>query len=399
MRHVALLVETSRGYGRQVALGVARYSSLHGPWSFMLTPGDFDQILPEMKYWGGDGIIARLENEQVERAVLAADLPTIALDMNERQLDPENPLSRFTNLAVDSEAAAELVADHLIGHGLKNFAFVGVKGKIWSKRREVAFAKRVAADGHQIAIYEPTDDESKVPWELERGRLADWLSTLPRPVGVMACNDVRGRQVLDACRMASLVVPKDVAVVGVDNDELFCELAYPTLSSVALNGVMAGYRAAERLDAMMRRKAKPTTRGTTLAVEALRVIERESSNLYNIDDVVVVAALQFITQARGKRLAVDDVVKVSNLSQRELDRRFREAVGHSISSEIQRTQLDLAKRLLEETDHPVPQIAKMAGYSSASYMIQVFRRRLDTTPAKYRASFRLLTVEASQDKP
>jgi LacI family transcriptional regulator len=131
----------------------------------------------------------------------------------------------------------------------------------------------------------------------------------------------------------------------------------------------------------------------------LRVIERESSNLYNIDDVVVVAALQFITQARGKRLAVDDVVKVSNLSQRELDRRFREAVGHSISSEIQRTQLDLAKRLLEETDHPVPQIAKMAGYSSASYMIQVFRRRLDTTPAKYRASFRLLTVEASQDKP
>ena len=396
-RQIALLFETARAYGRQVGSGVARYSSLHGPWSFLLNPGDFQQVLPEIQHWQGDGIICRLENEEVEKAVLEADLPTIALDMTERQLDPSNPLSQITNLAVDGDAAARLAAEHLLERSHKNFGFVGVRGRIWSKQREEAFAKYVRNAGGTISIYNQSETEDELHWELEREHLAQWLTTLPRPVGVMACNDIRGRQVLEACRMAELNVPKDVAVIGVDNDELFCELAYPTLTSVSVNGVMGGYMASERLDQMMNRKNRsPTKKGTTIQVDAVRVVERASTRSYNIDDESVVAALEYIRTTRGERVSVADVANAVQRSRRDIETRFRNTMGHSIAVELQNLRLEHAKRLLEETDFPIPQIAKMAGYSSASYMIQVFRRCLDMTPAKYRAGVRLLTVDALQ---
>ncbi|QDU56813.1 AraC family transcriptional regulator [Aeoliella mucimassa] len=394
-RQVALLVETSRGYGRQVGLGVARFSSLHGPWSFLLNPGDFQQMLPEMGHWNGDGIICRLENEELEKAVIKADLPTIALDMNERQLDPNNPLSRVTNLSVDSDGVAKLAVDHLLERNHKHFGFVGVAGRIWSKNREEAFAKYIKQSGFKINIYEPPAD-SELHWELEREQLVEWLTTLPRPVAIMACNDVRGRQVLEACRMADLSVPKDVAVIGVDNDELFCELAYPTLTSVALNGVMGGYMAAEKLNSMMNRKGRLPRKGITIPVQAVRVVERESTNSYNIGDESVITALEYIHSTRGEKVSVADVANASGRPRRDIETRFRKAVGHTIAVELQNMRLDHAKRLLEETDFPIPEVAKMAGYSSASYMIQVFRRCLDMTPAKYRAGVRLLTVDSQQ---
>ncbi len=269
--HVALLIESSRGYGRQIATGVARYARLHGPWSFHITPGDFEQFLPEMRYWRGDGFFARLNSKKLCEGLLAANLPTIALDMTEEHLASDNPMSRFTDLRVDGTAVANLAADHLLERMYPHYAFVGIAQKVWSKRREVGFTARIAKAGKSVQIYQPSAAKAKLSWEHERPLLADWLLQLPKPVGIMACNDERGLQVLDACRLVGLNVPKDVAVVGVDNDELLCELANPTLSSVALNAVMGGYNAAAHLDRLMRGKSRRTK---VLHVEALRVVQR-----------------------------------------------------------------------------------------------------------------------------
>lgn len=353
-----------------------------------MTPGDFEQTLPEMRYWGGDGVIARLENHRIEQELLEAGLPTIALDMSEEQLTPENPLSRFTDLRVDSHTAAELAADHLLERRYPAYAFAGLGGRVWSDRRAAAFATRIRGAGFEPAMYEPPADEAH--WEQERPLLADWIAALPKPVGIMACNDVRGRQVLDACRLAEVEVPKDAAVVGVDNDELFCELANPTLSSVTLNAVEAGYAAAARLDAMMRGEA---TEPTVLVVQALRVIARQSSDSTAIEDRSVAEAVSFIQRSKGRGISVPDVAKHANLPRRELDSRFRQTVGHTVLTEIQRVRLNHAKRLLEETDFAIPQVAEASGYSSASYMVQVFRQRLKTTPTKYRASVRKLSAQ------
>jgi len=388
---VALLVETARGYGRQISLGVARYASLHGPWSVYILPRGAEVLeYPKPDYWDGDGIITRLENPSIERGVLEANLPTISLDMTDEQLAPDNPLSRFTDLQPDSQGAANLAADHLVQRGYQSFAFVGTGPEVWSKRRQVAFQARVESIGCPCEIYCPAQKRGELSWEEERPLLAAWLDRLPKPVGVMAANDIRGRQVLDACRLADIVVPQDLGVIGVDNDELFCELSYPTLTSVSLNAVAGGYAAAERLDKMMKgHKFK----GKKIVVKALRVVDRHSTNVIQLEDRCVVDALEFIRSSKGRGIVVADVAEEVQLGRRDLDSRFTESVGHTVSVEIQRVRLENAKRLLEETDYPIPEVATAAGYSSDSYMVQVFRKQLDQTPAKYRAGVRLVTAK------
>lgn len=390
---VALLIETARGYGRDVALGIARFARLHGPWSFHVTPGDFKQVFPEQEYWTGDGVFARLASAEIEGKLLAAGLPTIALDMSEEQLHPENPLSQFSDLRVDSEAAARMAALHLLERKYPSYAFVGSSGAVWSDRRQQEFCSTIHSHGFDTQVYQPEVQAHRRVWEREMPALTDWVANLPKPVGVMACNDECGLHVLDACRRAGLRVPEEVAVIGVDNDALLCELCSPGLSSVVLNGVEGGYRAAEYLDKLMRGDAQGAK---TIMVSALRVETRQSTELQVVGNQQVTAAQAYINQTRGRALTADDVADHARVSRRELDGMFRDTLGRSIASEIQRVRLEHARRLLEETDHPIPNIAEAAGYSSASYMIQVFRRELGTTPSKYRSGVRSLSIAGAK---
>ena len=149
---VALLIETSRGYGRALLRGIVRYSRLNGPWSFYVTPGDFEQVLPRMRSWGGTGIIARIETPEVARAILASGLPTIALDLSEDQLRRDHRLSRLSEVASDSRGAARMAAEHLLERGcaiMRSSASGGGSGR----RREEGFCDRVREAGHETHFY------------------------------------------------------------------------------------------------------------------------------------------------------------------------------------------------------------------------------------------------------
>jgi LacI family transcriptional regulator len=382
---VALLVETSRGYGRALLRGVVRYARLHGPWAFHLRPGDFEQDVPRLREWGGTGIIARIETPEVARAVLRAGVPTIALDLAEAEHAAGHPLSRLGEVASDSRGAARLAAEHLLERGFRHFAFVGTPGRVWSDRREAAFVDRLRESGCAVAIYRPPGERRGVAPLREQPHLARWLAALPRPAGVMACHDDRGREVLEACRVAGLAVPDEVAVIGVDNDELLCELADPPLSSVALDAEMGGYRAAELLDGMMRGKVRSPRR---LLVEPLHVVARRSTDVVAPEDPEIAAAVRFIHDHAAEGIGVADVVADRLLSRRALEIRFRKALGRSPHEEIQRVRLERARRLLRETDLAIPRVAEAAGYGRASYLAQVFRQHLGTTPARYRRRHR-----------
>ena len=271
---VALLIETSRGYGRALLRGVVRYARLHGPWGFYVTPGDFAQVLPRMQSWGGTGIIARIETPGVARAVLDSGLPAIALDLAEEQLRPDHPLARFSEIASDSHGAARMAAEHLLERGFRHYAFVGTTGRVWSDRRLESFCARIREAGFQPHVYDPPRARRDRVWEREQLVLARWLAELPRPIGLMSCDDDRGREVLEACRAGGLHVPEEVAVIGVDNDELLCELADPPLSSVALNVEPGGYRLAGLLDRLMRApRSRPRSTSET-APAARRTLAR-----------------------------------------------------------------------------------------------------------------------------
>ena len=383
---VALLIETARSYGRGILQGIVRYARLHGPWAFYVRPGDLEQVLPKMGPWGVHGIIARLETPKVTEAVLATGLPLVALDLSAHQLAPGHPLSTVSEVYPDSQRAASMAAEHLLERGLRHFAYAGVPSEVlWAGRREEGFCQRLAEAGFSCQRYRLSNAPHDRNWGRQLNRMAKWLHDLPKPVGLLACDDDRGREILEGCRVAGLAVPEDVAVVGVDNDELMCELSDPPLSSVALNTQRGGYEAAALLDGLMAGRIQGTHR---ILVEPTYVVPRRSTDILALEDRVVAAALRFIRDHARQPISVKDLIRQSQLSRRTLELRFRKIVGRSIHEEIQRARLERAKRLLLETALPLAEVAVGSGFSSATYLIRLFHREIGMPPAEYRHRYR-----------
>ncbi len=383
---VALLIETARDYGRGLLRGIVRYARLHGPWAFYITPGDLAQVLPKMDEWGCNGIIARVETPETVRAVLATRLPVIALDLSREQLAGDHPLSQVSEICPNSHAAAVMAAEHLLDLGLRQFAFVGAfDNPLWSARREEGFRQRLAAVSCSCHVYPLPQAKRDRQWGREQSLMSHWLAGLPKPIGLLACDDDRGRQVLEACRAAGVHVPDDVAVIGVDNDEMLCDLADPSLSSVALDTEQAGYEAAALLDGLMAGRSGPARR---ILAEPMYVVPRRSTDVLVLDDREVAAALRFVHDNAGRPIGVRDVVRQGALSRRALELRFRAAMGRSIHDEIQRVRLERARRLLRETDLPISALAASCGFAGPGYLTRVFVQKFGQAPSAYRSQMR-----------
>jgi LacI family transcriptional regulator len=226
----------------------------------------------------------------------------------------------------------------------------------------------------------------RVPWNLEQPAITAWLNSLPKPVGLMACNDVRGRQIIEACSLGEMHVPNEVAVVGVDEDRLLSELSNPPLSSVALNAEQGGFRAAALLDDLMSGRSSVRQ---TLLVEPLWVVTRPSSDVLAIEDRDVAAAVAFIRKNAKRPIGVQDIVKQTAMSRRALEIRFQRCLGRSIRDEIERIRLEWTKQLLVETDLPLGKIADCAGFGSQSYLSKVFHETIGITLTQYRRDHRI----------
>lgn len=376
-REVAVLIETSNAYARGLLQGVVHYIREHRPWSFhLMEQGRGDDPPPWLAGWKGDGIIARIETPRIARAVVRTGLP--AVDLSAARLVPTLPW-----VETNDEEIARLAAEHLLKRGFKRFAFCGDARFNWSVWRGKHFAARIAAAGYHCAIFQPVRATGDVAGESRK--LMQWLRDLPKPVGIMACYDIRGQQVLDACRGARLAVPDDVAVVGVDNDALLCELASPPLSSVIPNAHRAGYEAAALLDQMMAGKRVPTT---AHLIPPLGIAERQSTAVLAVDDREVARAVQFIREHACEGITVDAVLRVVPLSRRVLELRFQRLLGCTPREEILHVRLARVKQLLGETELPLYLVAERTGFEHVEYLSVVFKRETGRTPSAWRADAR-----------
>lgn len=383
---VALLIETSRGFGRSLMRGIVRYASLHGPWEFYITPSDYEQTLPDMNTWSGTGIIARIETTKLAKKIVNSGLPFIGLDISQNVEIDAIAGEDIHEIASDSRLAARMAAEHLMSRNLKHFAFVGESGRRWSAIRQSAFEECLREAGFQDAIYSPQTARHKCDWAHELPHMVEWLQRLPKPVGIMASNDDRGRQVLEACSSAKLRVGFEVLVIGVDNDELLCELSRPQLSSVALKAEESGYRAAAVLDKLMRGQVLEPQR---LLVEPTHVVERGSTAPYaTIEDDDVIAALDFLQTHAAEEITIEQLVSQFSISRRSFELRFKKSVGATPHQVLRQLRLDRAKRLLTETDQSVEEIALASGYSTLTNMSKAFNKELGLTPTQYRGSNR-----------
>lgn len=375
-RHVALLVETSNSYARGLLEGVISYAREHESWSISLPEQRRGERPPAwLNRWRGDGIIARIENAEIAAAVARTELPVV--DVSAARTLPAVPW-----VETDDGAIAQAAFEHLFERGFRRVAFCGEPQFNWSNWRAEQFERIARQAGCEVWRYPPGPRaRSTRSWTREHAELAAWLQPLPRPVGIMACYDIKGQQLLDVCRNLDIAVPEQVAVIGVDNDHLICELCMPPLSSVIPNTHRTGYLAADLLDQLMRGKR---VRQLTHRIEPVGILTRRSTDTLAIEDRDVAAALRFIREYACDGIHVGQVLRAVPLSRRVLESRFVKLLGRTPHEEITRVKIERVKQLLRETELPIKAVAQRTGFSSEDYLSVAFKRVVGCAPSEFR---------------
>jgi LacI family transcriptional regulator len=404
MRNIALCMELSDFYEHGIARGVVRYAKAKPDWR-IYGYGWMFRPLPDIARWKGDGVIARVEDSGTADRLAALGAPVV--DVAGAYARPN-----FTSVTNDDRLTGERAASHLLACGFRRFAFLGVAGTRWSEERRAGFEaaledQRRALEDQRRALQDrerrlarrpPAFERSLAWWErgigaksANTGALASFLSGLERPAAIFACNDTTGLRATELAGRLGIAVPESLAILGVDNEDILCELSSPSLSSIQLDCEAIGFRAAGVLDAMLggahraagaRRNAAAL--GSLVTLPPKEVIERESTRVFDCEDKLVAAAVGFIRTHAHEGIDVSDVLAVAAASRRSLEQRFRAAMGRSLHDEILAAKLRRAKLLLRETSHTLDHVAEESGFGALQRFHAAFKKAEGLTPGEWR---------------
>jgi len=371
---VALLVETSNAFSRELLQGIRDWIRSHRSWAIHLSEQGRGNHPPEwLKHWKGHGIIARIENRDIEKAVRQAGVPVV--NVSASGLAPEHPA-----IISDSLGIARLAAEHLMERGLRTFGYCGDARFPWSAQHGENFRQVLKASGFHCHVYPAAKGDAK-NWLKEQQKMGEWLKSLPKPVGIMTCYDIRGQQLLDVCRQLRLEVPDQVAVIGQHNDEVLCDLCDPPLSSVIPGARDAGQHAAAALDALMMGKALSRR---VHWMSPIGVATRQSTDFVAVEDERLKQVARFIRDHFDEKLSIDDIVQMSGMSRTLLERRFRACFGVSPYERILSLRIAKAEHLLGSTNLSIAEISDRLGFSSPEHFHSTFRKRKQITPGAMR---------------
>ena len=394
-RKIALIIESSRGYGRGVLLGVANFAQLHDNWEIVYQERTLSDGIPtwidEVEL---DGLIVRPDSRKLYSYISRLGLPWVDL-RNHRPINENVP-----TVNSDERLVVKAAVDHLMEIGHRKLAFCGFANADFSNRRRKLCERYAESKGIKCFTYETSPNVFVEPSESAIGiagpeitatvetyglyaeeELVKWLIDLPKPIGLLACNDIRGRQVLNILRANQIDVPEEVSVLGVDNDQLICKLSNPPLSSLDRNARMVGYRASEILQKLI--DGEPLERTYEL-IRPLGVAVRVSTDTTAISDKLISQALSYIREHACEGIEVSDVVSALPVSRATLERRFRKVMDRSINGEINRVKIAKIKKLLLETDLKLSAVAKLTGFNHTEYMSSLFKKVTGITPGQYR---------------
>ena len=331
---VAVIIDATRVYHRKMLPGVTDYANEVGNWQLYVEEGPQER-LPDFRTWDGHGILAAAHSRKVISALEDLRIPIVKL----QGMEADGFLTHAPSFNTDNESIGRLGAEHFLSQGFSNFAFCGFPRNTMTSfayERAEAFRGRVEENGKKCQIYTGRHLYAK-RWREMQDELGQWLLSLPKPVGLMAANDARARHVLEACRTVGLHVPEDVAVLGVDNDELLCEAMYPHLSSVEQGARRLGYEAASMLDKMMHGQ-KPAQMQYCFTPEKL--VKRQSTDTTAFDDLEITEAVRYIRAKAVAGMRVQDVINHMGMSRSSLAMKFKAALGRSVHDEIRRVQIE-----------------------------------------------------------
>lgn len=379
MPKIVLLADFSEEYFKKILLGIAQYSKEHGPWIFCRMPYYYrdtlglEGILEWAKNWGATGMVAQLENTDDTPLLAQAGFPIVVTDFKERFHNAPNITGSYMKTGA-------MGAEYFMRKGFKNFAFYGYSNFVWSRERGEGFIQALRKAGFNASFFEGKAEQAQAMWYYQPSELSRWLAELPKPVAVMACDDNCGQHVTEACKLMGIKIPEEVAVLGVDNDELICNLSDPPLSSIVLDAETGGYMAAQLLDKMMKGQAAQSD----VVVEAIKIETRLSTDIFASTDTEIAKALKFIHLNFSKPIAVNDVLEHVALSRRAFEVRFRKTTGKSVYRYILDHRMEHLAQQLVETNRPIADIALDLGISELNNVSRLFKQAKNCSPNDYR---------------
>jgi LacI family transcriptional regulator len=380
---ILMLVDFSDEYSRAFLRGISKYAEVHGPWSFCRMPPSFREkhgiegVLKFAKEWRADGIIANLYDNDELKMVVESGICIIAQDFKER-------FEGIPNLTGNYFHTGELAAEYFLSKGYENFAFSGFSEYVWSRERSEGYIDRIQKEGYKVNLFNTKDNAEHEMWYYNDSPLSQWLKDLAKPLAVFTCDDNHAIQIVEACKINRIKVPDEVSVLGVDNDEMNCNLSNPPLSSIALDVENAGYKVGELMESMIN---KEHNFYEDIIVEPTTIISRQSTDVFAIKDIHVLKALRYISDNINEKIQVADVLDNVPLCRRSLEKRFTTIIGRSIYQEILYQKMERATFLLLATKLSVFDIAIQCGLDDDKNFSRLFQKMRNYTPLQYRKKF------------
>ncbi|QDT66342.1 XylR family transcriptional regulator [Calycomorphotria hydatis] len=373
-KHIALLIETSREHGRQMLAGISRFAAQVENWSLRLEPRNIDDPAPKwLQDWAGDGIIARCDSSELTKALVSTGLPCVDVRGGGRSLG-------MPFVGINSDAIIDTAIDHFRIRGFQHFAYCSRSRSqhFWMQQRRDYYQSQLSGMGYQVSCFPSKESQRRL--KDEQKRLSEWLLQLPRPVAILACDDEQAHQLVNLAEELHIRIPQEIAVLGIDNDQVFCRIPRIPISSVDVNASEAGFKAAQVLAQLMAGKSVPQQ---TL-VQPRGVITRQSTEVIAVDCEETKAALHYINSHACEGITADDVAKHAAISRSTLDRYLRRAINQSATAVILEAKLNAVKKCLTNTELPLASIARQTGFVSVHHLANLFRKQTGVPPGQFR---------------
>jgi LacI family transcriptional regulator len=382
IRRVALAFPNRAAHLHFILRGIVDYARKRANWIFINGGASFDFPLASLSSWDGDGIIAHISSQSDVEVARSLRIPVVTFVGTMR--NPGVP-----RVSMAQAAIGELAAEHLLMQGFSNFAFYGIANVNYSIDRLEAFSRVLGNRGFSPLVHlsQTVFNTQQRSWDEELVDLSKWISSLPKPIGIFAANDQRARMIADASQMVGADVPRDVGIVGVDNDEIACEFGSPTLTSVAFDWHSLGYETAALLDRLMDGKSAPAR---DKVIAPIGLIARESTNAVISSDPHVAKAIDFVNRQLSRPFGVEALVSAAGGSRRHLEVAFRKSLGCSPAEFLARFRTERTKSLLQRDGLSLTMIAERCGFTDIRQFRRTFRRMTGTTPAQYRESIQAI---------
>lgn len=380
MLKILLLSDFTSEYSRLMLKGFLRYSKEVGNWSFYRIPLTQDDMYENMigkiaQKWEADAIIGQISNVNIE-SLKSIGIPIILQNYTDR-------VSGISNITGDYWGTGTMAANYFLKKRYMNFAFYGTRTTVWSREREDGFRDRLKETGKELTCYNE-DHNIRYDSSSDLTALQEWLLRLPKPIALFACDDAFALRITEVCCINNIRVPEDIAVLGVDNDEILCNMSDPPLSSIVLDVENGGYQAARLLHQIINNKDLPQF---NIVINPIRIERRKSTEGYAINDPVVLATIRMIEDDNNRQIAIKEILDHVHVSRRVLEKRFKHTVGESIYQYMLEYRISCFAEKLISCDQPVIEIAYDLGYEDYVNLSKAFKRIYKLTPTQYRTHY------------